>query len=163
MISWEKRPDEIQALLNPAFIGRLIREFVQSYTKENKKDVPFELLFIFLPIALQKKFRDALPNTTRTQIHVWLLNHPEYRIAFANKNKNLVPFVREAITFLLQRDIISLTDQGEFAMGNKKYRRVKVFETEDVQECLKAAKFMGKWLARSGSSSTIYAIWGLRP
>jgi len=35
--------------------------------------------------------------------------------------------------------------------------------TDEVQSCAKRAEFVGKWLASSGSSGTVMAIFGVRP
>ena len=35
--------------------------------------------------------------------------------------------------------------------------------TDEVRACANRAEFVGKWLAGSGSSSTVMAILGLRP
>jgi hypothetical protein len=35
--------------------------------------------------------------------------------------------------------------------------------TDEVRNCVKRARFVGKWLAESGSSDTVMAILGVRP
>jgi hypothetical protein len=35
--------------------------------------------------------------------------------------------------------------------------------TDEVRSCAKRAEFVGKWLASSGTSSTVMAMFGVRP
>lgn len=163
MNSWNQRPTEVGNLLNPAFLGRIIRSFVQAYYNEKKEAVPYELLFIFLPLVLQKDYRDMLPTTTKTQMHIWLQNNPELKLDFANKNRDLIPYVRETLIFLVQRNMLNITSEGQFQLGHKGLKRKKVVNTPEVKECMNKAKVVGKWFAKTGSTTTIFAIWGIRP
>ncbi|EEM01730.1 hypothetical protein bmyco0002_59650 [Bacillus pseudomycoides] len=150
-------------LLNPAFVGRLIRIFVQAYYNEKKEAVPYELLFIFLPLVLQKYYRDTLPSTTKTQMHIWLQNNPELKLDFANKNRDLIPHVRETLIFLVHRNVLNITSEGQIKLGYKGLKRKKVVNTSEVKACMNKAKFIGRWFAKAGSTTTIFAIWGIRP
>ncbi|MGG5787944.1 three component ABC system middle component [Bacillus pretiosus] len=160
---WNQRPTEVENLLNHAFLGRIIRSFVQAYYNERKEAIPYELLFIFLPLVLQEYYRNALPKTTKTSMHIWLQNNPQMKMGFANKNKDLTPFVRETIIFLMNRGLLAMELDGKIKLGNKGFKRKKLINTTEVEECIKKAKFIGKWFAKTGTTNTIFVIWGIRP
>jgi hypothetical protein len=162
MIEWNKRPLEVKSLLNPAFIGKLLREFINEYSKERKDGVPFELIFLFIPLVLQKTFRDSLPKSTRTQLHIWLQEYPEFLIEYDKKVQNLIPYVKESTIILLNERKIDINKDGKLIIGGENFKRKKTESTSEIEQIIKKAKFMGKWLARSGSSATIYTLWGIK-
>jgi len=99
MKSWHARPTEVANLLNPAFCGYLLMEYVKQYEVETGTGVPFELMFLLLPVVLHKPTRECLPSSTRTHFPVWLQRHPEIRIDFANRVKDLIEITKESIFF----------------------------------------------------------------
>jgi hypothetical protein len=163
MIPWQFRPTEVANLLNPPFCGILLREFVIAYEDERRQGVPYELVFLVLPIVLHKSTREALPRTLRTQMHVWLQQNPNVRVQFAYRTKELTPFTKEALIFLMQRQFLTLNSQGLLATGSGKYKLTIGTRTGEIYDCIKKAKFVGKWFAQAGSSSTIYTMWGICP
>jgi len=167
MINWEYRPSEIANLLNPAFCGVILRDFIKAYQEESGEGVPYELLFLLFPIVLHTTSRERLPNSVRTHMHVWLQDVPEVRIGFSNRAKELVPFTKETLSFLLQRKYIEIDDSGKFISLNKRYRialsRLNSDTNNYIQEFKNRSVLVGKWFARSGTSSTIYTMWGISP
>lgn len=163
MIPWRYRPTEVANLLNPSFCGILLREFVSAYEDERQQGVPYELVFLVLPIVLHKSTREALPRTVRTQMHVWLQRNPSVRIQFADRTRELIPFTKEALIFLMQRQLLSLDSEGLLVIDSGKYKKTIGTGTGEIYDCIKRAKFVGKWFAQAGSSSTIYTMWGICP
>jgi len=163
MKEWVMRPMETANLLNPAFIGQLIEEFVKSYQKEKGTGVPYELTFLALPLTIFNVYRVRLPARTSTKMQVWLQDNPELKINFASNVKEIVPFIKEAMMFLLKRNIITINNCGQVFYGLTNTRRKKINHTKESEECLKKIKLIGKWFALSGSSTTIFSMWGIRP
>jgi hypothetical protein len=59
-----------------------------------------------------------------------------------------------------------LTSEGGRIGAGQLRRRPRGFsesESNEVQECLRTAKFVGRWFARQPDVSTLLALWGLRP
>jgi hypothetical protein len=74
----------------------------------------------------------------------------------------LVPFVKEALIWLLQRNLIAIGDGGEVIPGSDKLKRGS---SQDIlrqnREFLKAARLIGKWFREAGAESTIFVMWGI--
>lgn len=77
----------------------------------------------------------------------------------------LVEFTKEAMMFGGLHDLL------EFRAGtisaNSNWKKLIAADmkdsTDEVRSCMTRAEFVGKWLASSGSSSTVMAIFGVRP
>jgi hypothetical protein len=163
MISWELRPAEVAYFYNPAYIGRLLKELVASYQAEKSEGISYELIIIALPKVISKSVRQALPNTIRTQFHYWIQENSDFKVYYASFVKELIPFIKESLIFLLRRDILTINERGKIVTGSTRLKKTHVKDTDDIKESIKKAAFVGKWLARAGEISTIYALWGIRP
>ena len=163
MISWELRATEVAHYYNPAYVGRLLKEFINAYENEKPEGVPYELTFIALPLVILKSFRLALPRTIRTQLHNWIEENSDYKVEFAATVKELIPIVKETLIFLLQKNLLIINDNGKLVIGSERLNRKYHRDTEEILESIDKAKFMGKWFAKAGEVTTIYALWGIRP
>lgn len=165
MIEWERRPVEVASLLNPAFCGVLIREAVASHLTEVNTGMPFALAFLILPIVLHENTRQRLPRSMRTSMHAWLQEHPEVKLGFADRARTLVPFSQEAVSFLLRQQALIVGPEGALVVGPRVPRSISQIpnRTPDFDDCVARARFLGRWLSRSGSVPAIYQFWGVRP
>ncbi|KOP70272.1 hypothetical protein AMS59_20845 [Lysinibacillus sp. FJAT-14745] len=169
MNSWENRPVEIANLINPAFCGFLIYEFIKGHEEKVDSEVgtPYELFFLMLPIILHKPTKLVLPRSVSTYMHVWLQEKPEVRVGFALRAKELVPFTKEAIHFLMKREIITVNENGNFKISGKiKPSVINSLENDSkmyLSDYQNKAKMLGRWFAVTGTSSTIYTMWGVSP
>lgn len=162
MESWEERPIEIAYLLNPAFCGEVLCRCIKAYNGFSNHLFPYALIFLVLPIVLHRKTRDSISLTTREQLHVWLHAHQEVRVGFAERAKQLVPITKETIAFLLQIGAVSIDNQAGIKVVSRRRRDIAMEEGE-VTDCYNKAQIVGRWLARAGSPTTIYTMWGVRP
>ncbi len=160
---WEERPVVTANLLNPAFCGEIIRRCAKSYSDEIQKPFPFVLTFILLPIVLHKVTRKVLPRDTRKSLHAWLEENPSVKIGFATRCQQMIPFTKEAFAFILKYKAIKLDENGNILINNFKKKSKNGIEGEEVNECFNKSKFLGRWLAKSGNSQTIYSFWGIKP
>jgi len=164
--SWQERPVEYANLLNPAFCSILIQHAIKGYQKEKSQGMPYPLLFLVLPLVLHNSTRNALPNTTRTKLHVWLQKQPEVHIRFSDRASFLVPYTKEALVFGMQTDIINICEDGKFTWVKGKLKPISAISWSSDTEpaiCCKKAEFIGRWLAQAGEVSTIYTMWGICP
>lgn len=163
MKPWEERPQEVANLLNPAFCGRVIYESIKGY-EENGKAMQYPLCFLVLPIVLHPPTRATMSGRTR-HFQVWLNSNQQIKIDLAIRARSLVPYAREAVTFLLQTETLIISGPAVLLTINKalKKKRRTGPESQDHADCIRAADVLGKWLSRIDSPSTVYASLGLMP
>jgi hypothetical protein len=161
MIVWERRPIEIASLLNPAFCGEVLRRCIEEYEKTASQPFPFPLLYLILPIVLHKKTRETIAS--QRQLHIWLQSHEDVKIGFADRTRQLLPITKEALLFLLQVNAVALDEQARLNIIHYQ-RHIPTSQKEgEISSCYRAAVVIGRWFARAGSVTTIYALWGIRP
>jgi Family of unknown function (DUF6521) len=165
VIAWKERPREFAHLLNPAFLGLLVAQACVGYVKESQSAPPFPLMFLVLPIVLHRSTRERLPRAITTRMTVWLENFPEVRVGFPERVRAIAPYLREAVRFSLATGMIRLTEDARLEVPDDVpgvHRRHGKDDAE-VNECLRGAVFVGRWLAGAGPMSTIFVSWGVRP
>lgn len=163
---WDRRPREEAYLFNPAFCGVVLHEFVKKYVRAKAAPCSFALLFCVFPIALHSKTRFALPGSTLTSLYSWRERNPEVLIGFAERARSLRPVAQEALRFGLDRAVYQLTEEGDLLLGDKLLAVGKKFQeglTEDARDCIVTARLLGRWFAKAGTTSTIMAVWGIKP
>jgi len=165
---WDDRPTEVANLLNPAFAGALLRLSLDGYAREARAGLPFELAFLVLPICLHAGTTSRLPvSPSTTPIHAWLQRdaNRDVLVTFPDRLRSLVPFTREAILFAAQRGVISVDDAGRLGAGPNRLRGITAYRIsgQEVREAARRAEFTGRWFALSGTTSTIYTLFGVRP
>lgn len=163
MIPWKDRTEEIANLLNPAFCGEVIRRCVFSY--QNKKggdiNIEYELIFLILPIVLHNATRSKISPRSRKQLHTWLQENQEVRIGFSSRVKQLIPYTKEAISFLMIHEAIQFDDSGKVYIPN--YTPTNIDVNTQIGGIYKSAEVLGKWFANAGTTTTIFTMWGVKP
>lgn len=160
---WEERPITTANLLNPAFCGELIRRCTESYCEEINKPFPYVLLFIMLPIVLHKTTRDSLPKNSRKSIYEWLEENQFVKIGFVDRCQQMIPFVKEALMFLLQNNAIKFDEKGNIIVLKFQKKRINEIHATEINVCYNKSKLIGKLLAKSGKPETIYSLFGVKP
>lgn len=165
MSRWSSRPSEERALLNPSFCSCVLWQAAVGHKSVSQVPLPFDLSFLVLPIVLHRVTRDALPTTTRTSLAVWIDDNPLVQSRVADRSCMLVQFTKEAMMFGGLRGVLEF--QAGAISANPAWKKSIAADlkdsTDEVRGCMKRAEFVGKWLASSGSSSTVMAIFGVRP
>ena len=150
---------------NPAYCGALIYEFVRAYERAKRVPSSFALVFCALPIALHPATRNRLPTSTVTGLFPWLENNRDVQVGFADRTRNLTPYVREALRYAAAREAICFDDGGVITAGPKRasFTQTALEETTtDVRETVNAIRKIGRWFAAAGDTPTILAAWGIR-
>ncbi len=166
LVEWSERPQDVANLLNPAFDGLLLHRAVVGYHKEAETGMPFELMFLVLPFVLHERTRGRLPAKVTTQLTTWLLDERDILLGFADRAADLVPYTQESILYLTNHRLLLLGDDGRFSVGPAKFRQGigKLTDASDeVRDCHKMSRAVGRWLALSGSSTTMFALLGIKP
>ncbi|MCT7482403.1 three component ABC system middle component [Aliarcobacter cryaerophilus] len=161
--SWENRPVTVANLLNPAFCGEIIRIMLKAYKTETNKSLPFELVFLVLPLVLHKQSRESLPSTTSKNFYEWLEENTMTKIYLVDKIKNIVSYTREAILFLIYHEAININSNGELDFVPYRKSSLNYFNNEEIEDIYKKAKMIGKWFGKIGDTKTIYAAIGIKP
>ncbi len=165
MKTWAERPTELAYLFNPAFCGWVLREAIEGYASVQATGMPLPLAFLVLPVVLHQATRERLPGAVTTKLHVWLQEHPEVRIQFAERTKELASFTREGLLFLGTRGQLRITDDGDVTIVGKLGRgKAELLQgSDEIRECLARSKFLGRWFATAGSLATVLQNWGVCP
>lgn len=154
-------PEEVSNLFNPAFCGVLIHQIVVGYKKESGNDIPYFLLFIIFPILMHKPTRDLLPKTLATKLHPWIQDHQEVKIGFEKRVKTMNKYVRNAIVFGLQQQILVLKENGEIKANELKLKNIDK-ESSEASACIVKALMVGRWFGIAGDLSTVVALWNIK-
>lgn len=160
MKAWVDQPREEAFLFNPPFCGLLLATAVAEYGP-----MPLPLSFLVLPTVLHKRTRDTLPVNIRTTFATWIQDHAESRVLFAERTSVLKPHTRRGLVFAMHRSWILSGLEGQLTTSTEVnlYRRGTRVLSDEAQECLRQARFVGRWFARAGAPSTVMALWGVRP
>ncbi len=162
--SWQERSQVVAHLLNPAFVGVVIRRAVIGYQSVTHTGMPFLLAPLVPALVLHAGTREKLP-TIRTSFASWLQEHRELVIDLPQRISELVPYCKESILFAAQLKAITLGELGALHDGPAKMTGKSKFPrlSSEINECWRQSEFVGRWLAGAGSVETIYALLGIAP
>lgn len=161
-VAWKERTREEQAMLNPAFIALLVDSAAEGHYAEEKRPMPFIYGFVAVSLVIHPESRSSLPRMVSTSLPVWVSQNPLVRELLSLRIQFLNPYVREGISMGLSTGLIRFDGDGVMSSGERRSFR-GFSRTADFTSALESARFVGRWLARSGASSTVLALWGIRP
>ncbi len=162
MKSWSSRPREIRNLFNPAFCGLVLVRGIEGFIKETNKPMPFSLALLILPLCLHKRTRDHLKQGNRSYFSKILQEHPEIRVDFAQRARDLLPYTMEAFAYLMACDVILVDESGAIKVIEHSIRK-SIIGSQDTKDCQTVAHSLGKKLALINDRVTIYSTLGIRP
>jgi hypothetical protein len=126
--------------------------------------LPFELVFVGASLVLRGQTRSELPSTVRSSLATWVQDHPLERSAVAKGVAVLRPYVREALIFGIQHGALKTT--GRHVEGNdganKDMKKYIKQTSPDARDCINQAQFVGRWLHKGGTPSTVMALLGVQ-
>lgn len=164
--AWNDRWELAEANhFNPAYCGALIYEFVRSYKNARGMAAPFALVFCALPIALHPATRERLPDSIVTRLFPWLQKNLDVRVGFADRARNLTPYIRQALCYAVARRAIAFNDSGLVIVGSKRASftpKALELATTEIRETVYATRKIARWFAAAGDTSTILSAWGIR-
>lgn len=162
--SWEKRSPEVASLFNPAFTSLLVCTALLEFMKEDEYKAPYALPFILLPLILHPQTRMKLPRSSRTAFFAWITKEENaaIKVGFANRAKNMAPYVKDALFFALKNNRLSINQDGMIEIPSDTKVSVPT-STAEVSDCVRAAKLCGKWFSTIGDLKTAMALLGVKP
>jgi len=163
--TWENRSVISANLLNPAFCGEVIRRTICGYNSDNENEkIPFSLLSLILPIVLHKDTRERMPLRSSTYFHSWVEANEYLFIDFASRAKQLQPYSKESIMFLLNCNSIRITDKGTIEIVEPYRKRTpRGLAIDEVKQILIKAELLGRWFRLTGNQQTIYMFLKIKP
>ena len=129
-----------------------------------------ELFTVKLDICIQRE-KITLTNlvsraniNSRTQLHLWVQQHPQLLIDFPQRTTELIPITNEAVELLLQTGKLVLTPNAELEVSptSRILSKTKYVDSE-IAECLLKCEHIARWFATAGKVENIYIELGVRP
>lgn len=156
MTAWLERPRVEATLLNPALVAVLLAAAARDYGS-SEGGMPWPLAFLISPLVLHRPTRDALPRNTRTHLSTWIRRHPVLRAGFPHRAVAMVPISREGIRLGMHAGV--LRREGGSLVG----RLDREAEAGELQQLIRRAALVGRWLAKTDQPSTVFALFGVAP
>ncbi|WP_287373668.1 three component ABC system middle component [Prosthecochloris sp.] len=168
MTAWHERAHEERHLLNPAFCSVLLWQAGKgSFENFNSPRISlsFNEAFLILPLVLHQKTRNSLPSRLISSFPVWINDNPLVVESLPQLASSLVPYTKAAIIFGETGELFRFKgDEMLIILEREPDIRAMVRKTSnEVQQCMKKAHFLGKWFTHTGSPETIFTLLGIRP
>ena len=163
--SWDERVREEANLFNPYFLAVTTRQVAHAYESTLAERLPWPLPFLCVPLLLHEHSRQQLPYNSRTDLVVWLSDHPDIRFLTPGRARLLRPHVQEALLVGGREGIVTI-DRPALTIGVGPTRLVQSRLDRiggAAGAILKEASKLGRWLARNGSWQYQLTLWGVRP
>lgn len=160
---WETRVREEANLFNPYFLAVTIRQAARAYGTARGEGLPWPLPFLCVPLLLHEHSRQQLPYNSRTDLVVWLTDHPDIRFLTPGRVRLLRPHVREALLVGVREGILTVDRPAlTISQGPTRLTQTRLDRTGAVAgEILKEATKLGRWLARNGTWQYQLTLWGV--
>jgi hypothetical protein len=162
MKRWDQRPFEVRNLFNPSFCGVALFRALEGFEEEEPEGMPFSLAMLVLPLCLHKASRNIIVDKPRRYLLRTLEANPQMLVGFANRTNTLIPFMFEALGFLMERGCFTVSDKGQLKTVDNRVRKSVTGTVESVS-CQKVARIIGREFARIADRVTIYTSFGIRP
>jgi hypothetical protein len=161
-LPWQQRPMEVANLFNPAYLSVLINQVSAGYYSKTEEELPYAISFIALPLVIHPASVALLPKTAAAKLHIWLQEHPEVIFGFAERAKNLAPYVRESISFGVTHNVLSLTEGARIRA--QPLKSLKRWEGGGIPlNSVKMSNLVGKLLGQVQDIPSSFSMFGVRP
>lgn len=160
---WSNRNPIVANLLNPAFCGEVIRRTAKSFNEHTDKHFPFALAFLVLPILLHMETRQRMPRTTASYLFTWVEENDDLFFNFAKRARDMTPYTKESLMFLLQNKLIVLDEAGGISVPPRKEKKLKNEDTAEFDVIMSKAKMLGKWFSFNSNVNSVYSFFRITP
>lgn len=160
---WTERNSIVANLFNPAFCGEIIRVVAKEYNKNGTTPFPYAFTFLVLPILLHRETREKMPRTVRTYFFVWVEQNDHLFYDFAKRTRGMVKYTKEALTFLMHYQRISINEAGGILTDLVNSQKFAQENYEEYDEIIKKAEMLGKWLSSTSDVKSIYSFFRITP
>jgi hypothetical protein len=157
------RPFEEEALFNPALLALVVHAAATDHAaRASGRTMPTALAYVIAPLALHGPTRRSLPGNVTAQMVEWVRAHPEARIELPARARALRPLVSAGLRLALTHSLLTARD-GTVEASALRRRPRGMARSDEVDECLAKAQFLGRWFSEQPDWTTAMAWWGLRP
>ncbi|MBO2566039.1 three component ABC system middle component [Shewanella algae] len=152
-------------LYNPAYVGVILYQAIRECSKQNQQGLHCSLLYLIAPLSLSGCYSSVLPATVSTPLAGWAADFEGHLVGFANSVSAYIDVVNMAIVFLLEKEAISLSENGFFLINNETLPKLPamVNKNEAFKRAFLGAGFLGRWFGQSPSVEAIYTHLGVMP
>lgn len=150
---------------NPAYTGCLLYASLYEFSQMKQAGMDLAFPFLILPLSMNKNVSESLPRSVRTPIESWVYENGESVAMLHHQAEAFVPVVKAGLSFLLDRDVISVSSSGLISKGSKSISRQPSFfkKSTDMQRALRTSKLLGRWFSQASSVEIVFVIFGIRP
>jgi hypothetical protein len=152
---------ESQVLFNPALVALVLNAAALDFESKQGQGLPFALTFIVTPLALHAPFRRQLPSRASKRLAAWLRENPRVRADFFPAARAYVSITQAGLRAGLASQTLSL--DGGHLSANLKRQMTDGQSSAETKAIVKKAGLLGRWMAASGDSATIFKFFGVRP
>ena len=158
----ETQPVEEAALFNPAFIALLSHRAAGDHERRSRgRPLPVVLAYLVVPLTLHGPTRRSLPANVTAQMGEWIRAHPEASAGLGERASSLRPLVSDGLRLALNRGLL-ISNSGALRASRLARRPRGMARTDEVDECIARAGFLGRWFSEQPDAATTLALWGLR-
>jgi hypothetical protein len=132
---------------------------------EAKIGMPFVYSYLVLPLTLHTETRERLPRGVVTRLINWAERNPDIMTSFVRRFVDLRNASRAGLLLLTTSGLATIGAGGSILASDGKGVWASLesdASSADVKACMKKAAFLGRWLAVSGTPSTILTALGVR-
>lgn len=158
---WESRSPVVATMLNPALVAAIIAAAAEEFERAGNRPMPWELIFIVTPLVLHRDTREVLPKRVTSHLPKWIADNPTIHAGFPDRARAMVPHVREGLRFAIREGLVGIDDAGQLYGSLPGKARPAVIG--DVQDIVRTAGFLGRWLTKVDRSSTVFAYFCVTP
>jgi hypothetical protein len=159
--AWDERSTALAAMLNPVLVSVLIASAADRYEHETGSPMPWELSFLVVPMSLHRGTRDVIPNRINSNLAKWVEDNAVLRAGLAPRARSLAPYVREGFRVGVRHAAITVHAGG--GISGSLAGRLPSIAHDYIRPLTTTAAFLGRWFGHMGSSSTVFAVLGVKP
>ncbi|WP_395409571.1 three component ABC system middle component [Cellulosimicrobium funkei] len=142
----------------------LLFRYVQGHEEvEPKTAAPYYLAHIALPMAVNATVQDRLTYNIASLLGTWANGNPDLLANLPPQISALRVETRAGISFAMRHRIVALDGAGFRSVNKAVGKMPKAAEANDLARCQRAARYLGRWFARTNDVAVISALIGVRP
>jgi hypothetical protein len=156
---------DLFAETNPAFGVFTIVGFCRTFWDASETAPAVALVYLAMPIAMSGDTQASFLDTnSRTGLLAWLNRYPEIRLDLGARLDASLPIVSAAVKLGLTSRALELGKGGVIGLGNnvpaKAHAERLPYESKQV---IRRAERLGIWMARAGTTGSIFSAFGVMP
>lgn len=159
--NWDNRSWVTAGMLNPAVVGAAIVATAHMYEEQSQEPMPWELIYLSVPMVLHKDTRESLPTRIDSHAAKWISDTAAIQSSFPQRVSSMAAYTREGLRYALRSGALILVEDGRLH-GVPSWKLNKSRD-QDLALIVGKAAFLGRWFAHTGTPATLYALFGVSP